>query len=80
MALGIPVSTVIMRVAVLGVVIINCYAESRYADCRYAECRCAGAYKSGALTRLHTNGRLINLPTNRILGWQCMAVTNTLAY
>jgi len=75
MTLGIPVSTVIMKVAVLGVVIINCYAE-----CHYAECRYAGAYKSGALTRLHTNGRLLNLPTNRILGWQCMAVTNTLAY
>ncbi len=29
---------------------------------------------------LHSNGRLIALPTNNGLGWKRMAVTNTLAY
>ncbi len=29
---------------------------------------------------LHSNGRLLALPTNNVLGWKRMAVTNTLAY
>jgi hypothetical protein len=29
---------------------------------------------------LHSNGRLLALPTNVILGWKLMAVVNALAY
>jgi len=36
-----------------------------------------GAYQSGALTELDSNGRLIPLPTNIRLQWKWMTVANT---
>ncbi len=40
----------------------------------------AGAYQSGAIMGLHSNGRLLTLPTNIKLGWKRMAGAKTLAY
>ncbi len=68
------------------------YAECRYTECRGAFAIAnhsyhslifvakARSYKVKPLFRLHSTGRILEMPANIRLGWKLMEVINALAY